>query len=165
VHPWQLTAPQWKKGCGFCSLFGEVVRLQLLPKHMLFPTVVMHKVKNTRMSFPTLTSDLYFSLFKSYSQTQKQVQEPALATIESKIRVGVHRKQGGHAFLNHEEIVTYLRRRENIEVVEITGLNSSTEDLEFQFANRLDIYLAPGGGSSFTGIFVKSGGVVIYGEL
>jgi hypothetical protein len=83
-----------------------------------------------------------------------------------KIVVGIQRKSPtkGHAFLNHDEIVEYLKRDDRFEVAEIRDGNSLTAKAEIELVANMDMYITPPGGGSFSSIFIRNGGTVIYGK-
>jgi hypothetical protein len=131
--------------CLFCTLLGKVLHLTAIPPNSRLPLVVFNKVKTSQMTFPTLRSDLYFPLFKLRSKAIKGLFEPKTSFQDSKklVRIGIHRKLGGHAFLNHDEIVGYLKLRRNLQVIELGDFDDTTENAELRVINSLDIYMLP----------------------
>jgi hypothetical protein len=130
--------------CLFCTLLGDVVHIDSMHKNIVFPLAVLNAAKTTQMSFPSFTSNFYFSLFKLRAKAIKGLQEPPLAPAGAKLRVGIHKKEGGHAFLNHDEIMAHLRMRDNLEVIELKAFNFTTENAELAAIDSLDIYITPG---------------------
>jgi hypothetical protein len=160
-----------------CTQEGKAKALSLVSRKLhtltemdgaLLPVAVFAPLAPNRMMFPTMASSYHFTLFKARALALLGL--PQVSERRAKLRIGVRIKHDrGRRFLNHEEIVRYLRERygEVADVVEYTPdeMKAFSMREEVEMARGLDVYLTPSGGGSFSGIFVRDGGTVIYGAF
>jgi hypothetical protein len=59
-------------------------------------------------------------------------------------------------------MASHLRTR-GFEVIEIQDGSKLSARAEVEMISRMDVYITPPGGASFTSIFIRNGGTVIYG--
>jgi hypothetical protein len=134
----------------------------------LLPVAVFAPLAPNEMMFPTLASSYHFTVFKARSLAVLGL--PQVNEKRPRLKIGVRAKLGGgRGFINHEEIMDFLREKygdvADVEEYLPDDMSNFTMKEEVEMAQGLDVYLTPSGGGSFSGIFVRDGGTVIYGAF
>jgi hypothetical protein len=143
-------------------LHSEFPRNQLLPLMLIIPA------KLDFCTFPTFSSPAVAKLYRDRTYARYNIPDRRVAL--SPPQICVNQKQKSHRFLNHDTLVQHLEKRCASQQQHCVVKGNFTLDMmssreEVELVSNCDVYITPPGGGSFSGMFVRDGSTVIYGNL
>lgn len=154
----------WATLSGAGAMRGEYFK----PEHLTLACVVVTNRHHADVTFPTFTSSYIPQLYLQRALHLLALPSPpAPLPLDQAPRILVRYKEGTtHGFTPHDEIMQYIREiYPNCIVQELVATRESSLEEEIKLITQTAVYLTPGGGGSFTGIFLPPSATAIYGNV